>query len=561
MPVASIRIIHTSDIHGCLFPYDFYHKEDATGSISRVKTYVDSLRKVYGENLLLLDSGDILQGQPTFFYSSFIEPQHGNLAAKVMNLMQYDCIAIGNHDIETGHAVYDKFREELSCPLLAANIINTKTGEPYFKPYHIIRRQGIKIAVIGMMTPTISYWLDEKLWEGMKLLSIKECASMYVSMVKEREKPDIIIGLFHSGWEGGLSLQQIKENVVREIAETTEDFDLILFGHDHKACCKSIINKTGKKVFCVNPSSDANMVGDIEICIEKNTSVSHKNTNLDIEINAKLVSMAEINPDEDLVQKYNADYQKTSDFTRKEICKTRKTIRTRDCYFGSAPFTDFIHYIQMDISGADISFTAPLSYDETIYPGSICIGDLFNMYKYENLIYALSMKGTEIVNYLEMSYDLWVNTMHSAEDGIMKTQTFTMGNRTYTFFKNLVFNFDSAAGIIYTVDVSKSVGNRIKILSMADGRPFLPDAFYKVAMHSYRGNGGTEFLTKGAGIPHHILKERIIFKSARDMRYYMMRELEKYGDKHIEALNNWKFIPEEWTLGAIERDRAAIFHD
>ncbi|WP_337668151.1 metallophosphoesterase, partial [Prevotella sp.] len=168
MRTVNIRILHTSDIHGCLFPFDFLHGKEATGSLSRAYNYIKSRRKTFGKNLLLIDSGDILQGQPTFYLSNFINTEKPNLAASVYNYMQYDCVTIGNHDIETGHLVYDKFNKELDSPLLAANIICTRTGRPYFKPYTVIEREGVRIAIIGMTTPTVPYWLNEELWQGMR---------------------------------------------------------------------------------------------------------------------------------------------------------------------------------------------------------------------------------------------------------------------------------------------------------------------------------------------------------------------------------------------------------
>ena len=213
----------------------------------------------------------------------------------------------------------------------------------------------------------------------------------------------------------------------------------------------------------------------------------------------------------------------------------------------------------MEVCGADVSFSAPLCFDEVFPEGPFRTKDIFNLYKYENQIYALMMTGEEIVRYLETSYDLWIDTMLSAEDHIMKIQTYEYEGQEYTFFKNLAFNFDTAAGIIYTVDVTQTKGRRINILSMSDGTPFSLNAKYKVAMHSYRGNGGTEFLTRGAGIPHEELRNRTVFRSPHNMRYYIQKEFENHGDMYLKADNNWHFIPTGWTEEAIRRDRNVLF--
>ena len=125
--------------------------------------------------------------------------------------------------------------------------------------------------------------------------------------------------------------------------------------------------------------------------------------------------------------------------------------------------------------------------------------------------------------------------------------------------QNYSFNFDSASGIIYTVDVTKPQGEKITITSMADGSPFRMDKIYKVALNSYRGNGGGELLTKGSGIPQEDLKDRIIFSTDKDLRFYLMNYIEKKGTMNPKALNQWKFVPEKWTVPAAQRDSEYLF--
>ncbi|KAA3935420.1 bifunctional metallophosphatase/5'-nucleotidase, partial [Bacteroides ovatus] len=117
----------------------------------------------------------------------------------------------------------------------------------------------------------------------------------------------------------------------------------------------------------------------------------------------------------------------------------------------------------------------------------------------------------------------------------------------------------SASGIIYMVDVTKPQGEKITITSMADGSPFRMDKIYKVALNSYRGNGGGELLTKGSGIPQEKLKDRIIFSTDKDLRFYLMNYIEEKGTMDPKALNQWKFVPEKWTVPAAKRDYEYLF--
>ena len=170
------------------------------------------------------------------------------------------------------------------------------------------------------------------------------------------------------------------------------------------------------------------------------------------------------------------------------------------------------------------------------------------------------MTGKEIRNYLEMSYDQWIATMRTPDDHIMLMDQRTNSKKEpYFVFRNLAFNFDSAAGINYEVDVTKEKGSRIHILSMADGTPFDNDRWYNVVMNSYRANGGGELLTKGAGIPQDQLTKRITYKSERDQRHYLTKAIEEAGNIDPKPNGNWRFVPDEWTKPALERDRKLLF--
>lgn len=550
--IVEIRVLQTSDVHGSFFPYDFIDRKPADGSMARVSSYVKELRKEYGNKLLLLDNGDILQGQPTCYYCNYIKPSMPNVAASVINYMGYDAQTVGNHDIETGHAVYDKWIREVKCPMLGANVIDTSTGQPYLKPYAIYVRDSVRIAVIGMLTPAIPNWLSYNLWEGMRFDDMVESARYWIEYVKEKERPDVVIGLFHSGWDGGITTNKYQENETLRIAQDVPGFDLILYGHDHKSNKHVVKNAIGATL-CMNPSSNAEYVCDASIKITfENGSITSKT------VTGRLADIRQQPVDKDFMANFKSDIDSVNAFVNRKIGTFTNSVYTRDSYFGNSAFCDFIHNLQLEITGADISFNAPLSFDACIKAGDIHVSDMFNLYKYENQIYVLRMTGKEIHDYLEMSYALWTNTMAGPDDHIMLLDQNGNGSSGYGF-KNLAFNFDSAAGIDYEVDVTKPEGNKIKIKCMSDGSPFDETKWYKVAMNSYRGNGGGELLTKGAGIPHDSLQSRIVYESERDQRYYLMKEIEKAGTMTPRPNTNWRFVPEEWTSEAIRRDKALLF--
>lgn len=550
-----LRMVETTDVHGCFFPFDFIEQRPMRGTLARVSSYVKKLRQQYGDNLILLENGDILQGQPTCYYYNYVATDVPNVAAEIVNYMGYDVQTFGNHDVETGHKVYDKWSREISCPVVGANIIDRKTGRPYVKPYTVLQRDGIKIAVLGMLTPAIPNWLDEELWSGLAFEDMMETARLWVKYLREEEKADVIVGLFHSGWSGGISTPQYVEDETEAVAREVPGFDVIFFGHDHRRRIETVVNVAGDSVHCVNPSCNAVAVGDVSIRIE----VDKNNKLINKKITGSIHDVCNEEVDNEFVEKFQPSIARVKDYVDRPIGVIEDSIHTRDCFFGSAPFADLIHNLQLAITGADVSFNAPLSVNVSVPKGEIRMSDMFKLYKYENMIYVMRMTGQEIRKHLEMSYDLWVNTMTSDDDHILLLDDRSRIDMQKCGFKNLTFNFDSAAGIEYEVDVTRPNGSKVRILRFSDGRTFREDEYYRVVMNSYRGNGGGELLTKGAGIPRDSLKSRIIYQSEKDQRYYLAQEIEKMGRISPKANGNWRFVPEAWAEPAIRRDKELMF--
>lgn len=552
----NLKVIATTDVHGCFFPYDFIKGGPMKGTLTRVSTYINRLRKEYGDRVIMLENGDILQGQPVCYYTNFIKTKEPNIAAKVVNYLKYDAQAFGNHDIETGHNVYDKWVKDLNCPVLGANIINTATGLPYTKPYTILHKGGAKVAVLGMLTAAIPNWLNESIWQGLRFESIVSSSKKWIDIIKKKEHPDVIIGLFHSGWEGGITTPDVHEDEAKDVARQVDGFDMIIFGHDHCRRDTIVTNNYGHKVLCLDPSNNAINVADANIHLTiRNGKVASK------DITGKLVNICNEEPDKEYDRTFQADIDSVKKYVDRKIGVFSSPVHTRDCFFGSSSFIDFIHNIQLDITGADISLNAPLTFDSQINAGNVTMADMFTLYRFENRLYVLNMTGEEVRKLLEMSYDLWVNTMHSKDDHIMLLDNDAMNDNQRCGFKNLTFNFDSAAGIDYEVDVTKGNGHKVNIQQMSNGQPFDAHKWYKVVMNSYRGNGGGELLTKGAGIPKDSIQKRIVYQSELDQRYYITKEIEKLHTVNPQPNNNWKFVPEDWAQPALKRDRHLIFGD
>lgn len=546
----TLHLVETSDVHGNFFPVNMLNGHQTRGSMARVASYVDNLRQKYGDDVILLDNGDILQGQPLNYYYNFVDTLSANIAAQVVNYLGYDAQTIGNHDVETGQRVYDKWISETRCPLLGANVVDVQTGKPRLKPYTIIERRGLRVAIIGLLTPAIPNWLEPELWPGLRFENMVESARKWVKVVREQEKADLVVGLFHSGWDGGIVTPDYREDDTKRVAELVDGFDVIFFGHDHTPHC----SRAGNNVLCLDPANNAMQVAEATVEVVRNNGVVvGKN------VSGTITDISGMPVDSTFMSHFASHLSAVREWASQPIGEFANDIYVRDAFFGPSPFIDFIHNIQLKLTGADVSFNAPLSFNGAIKAGKVTVADMFSLYKYENKLYVMRLKGSEIRKHLEMSYDLWVQTMNSPDDHLLQLNNLSANDSQRMGFSNLLFNFDSAAGIDYEVDVTQPDGHKVRILRMSNGKPFSEDAWYNVAVNSYRGNGGGELLTKGAGIERDSLRSRVVWQSERDQRYYLTEEIRKLGNVAPTANSNWRFVPEEWTKPAAQRDRELLF--
>ncbi|MBN2893325.1 MAG: bifunctional metallophosphatase/5'-nucleotidase [Bacteroidales bacterium] len=556
-----LKFITTSDIHGAIFQYDFIEDEITSSSLAQIFTYITEQRQTPDQEIILLDNGDILQGQPIVFYSNLFYSKNNDfnhICSQVMNYMQYDTATIGNHDIEAGHEVYDKLREDFNFPWLAANAIDIETGEPYFEPYTIIHRKGLKIAVLGLITPAIPMWLPESKWQGIEFEDMIETAKKWVPYIKETEKPDLLVGLFHAGIDYTYNRQSPtthrNENASILVAQQVPGFDIIFAGHDHQENNLLFEDIEGNEVLLLNPKSLANFVSiaTVEMRFNRETNKYEK-----YDITGINLQMNFCDTNSEFKAKFEKQINTVKKYVSEPIGSFTRSISSRESLFADTGFVDLIHRIQLDYTQADISFAAPLSFDSVIRKGTIYVRDMFKLYKFDNLLYTIWLTGREIKDYLEFSYGLWFSTMKNINHTLLN---FKQNHKGELVMAEKYYNFSSAAGIIYTVDLKALYGQKIEIQSMASGEAFDFTKRYKVALNSYRGNGGGGHLIEGSGISHVELHNRIITKSEKDVRSILMEWIKEKGEITPNALGQWRAIPVSWWHKGRQKSLKILFN-
>lgn len=550
----SLEIYATTDLHGMLLPFDNTEGEETDHSLANLASVVESKGN---ENIILLDNGDILQGDPLAYYYNFIDTASTHVIADILNHLGYDAASVGNHDIEAGHPVYDRVRSEYNFPMLAANAVDINTGEPYFRPYTVIRKKGLKVVVFGLITPSVPRWLPESLYRGIRFENMVSTARKWMPAI-QAEDPDLVVGLFHSGM-GDESDRGDDENSTLAVAMNVPGFDVIFCGHDHRQDVKEVTDTEGNKVLVLDGGSRAEAVMNVTVTMEKNTEGRRKPA-----VSGKIIQMNTLPISEDFLKRYSESSAKVKEYTSEIIGRSTATVTTRDAYFGPSAFVDLIHLMQLDLTGAQISLAAPLSFDQSIAEGDLRIRDMYRLYRFENFLYTVNMTGGEIDRHLEHSAGQWFRTMANSNDYMLNyrmddNSTPVIVNGTARL-RNPSYNFDSAMGIRYTVDLSKPQGARVNITALDDGTPFSYSDSYTVAVNSYRANGGGGHFP-AAGITSKELEGRIVSATERDLRYYMTEWIREKGTISPVPMSQWKLVPEAWAAGAEKRERKLLFGD
>ena len=517
-----VTVCSTTDVHGAYFDSAYVDNMAAKTSLANVSSY---LKEIRGEGVqpVLIDVGDNLQGDNAAYYFNYVATDVPHVYPRIAAYLGYDAIVVGNHDIETGHDVYDRVARELTMPYLAANAAfdrdengradmdenpDGKTvSDSYFVPYCVVDRGGVKVAIVGMTNGNIKSWLADDIWRGMDFQIISEMVQPVIDRMIEKEKPQLVVLAVHSGTGAE---QPNRENEAQYLAATLRGVDIVLNGHDHRPVAREVENVNGGSVVLIDAGTKAVVVGQADFTLTvKNGKVVSKS------VDYKLVPMEKYPVDPDYVAAFKEDFNAVKAFAQRPIGQLSENIFLADALDGPSTYINLVQTVQLASSGADISFAAPLTSSGVVPKGVIEFQDLVSIYKFENQLYVVEMTGKQIKDYLEYSYKNWVNKSGPS------------------------YNWDSADGIRYEVSRKAPDGERVKILSMNDGTPFDLDKTYKVAMTSYRASGGGDLVREGAGIDPASL---VVVRKMKDIRSLIGDYIAAQKEIVPTVASNWKFV-------------------
>lgn len=524
--MVDINILATSDLHGRFVPYDYaINAADDSGSLAQVASLAKFFKKV--PNTILLDCGDIIQDNSSELFLN--ENLHPMIAG--MNEIGYDAITLGNHEFNYGMDVLKRIMKQSKAAVLGGNVYNPD-GTGVAKPYTIIEKSGVKIGIIGMVTPNITRW-DAANLKGYKVTNPVDETKRVIAEIKD--KVDVIVAAEHMGES---SEYGVKGSGVVDLANACPDIDVIVAAHEHKAVEGAYYNN----VLTVENKSGGQTAAVIKIRLKKHDNGKYKVA----ERESQLVDLKKWEPDPSVVNalsKYDEIAKNNANviigkLAGGDLVPPDEIKGIAQVQLQETPMLHLINEVQTYYSGAQVSAAACFNLAANMKAGDIKRCDTALIYKFANTLYKLEMTGAQLKKYMEWSASYY--------------NTYKDGDLTISFNPNIrAYNYDTFSGINYEVNVSKEPGNRIEHLTYKNGKPIKATDKITIAVNNYRAN--SHLLTYGAVFKEGEKLPKLLDKDihgeiggVRELIGDYIKNVKK-GVIKPEVSGNWKIIGNNWN--------------
>jgi 2',3'-cyclic-nucleotide 2'-phosphodiesterase (5'-nucleotidase family) len=505
----------TTDTHGRLRGWNYEsNAPDPVRGLSRAATIVDSLRRAAPGRVILVDAGDLLQGNSLTYLAARLAPAdapHPVIAA--MNAMQYDAAAIGNHEFNYGVPFLERTIHQAKFPFLAANAYRPDGGQAY-TAWTMVERGGARIGIVGATTPGSMAWDRDNLKGRVVIRDIVSELRLAVADVRAAGAAIVLVAV-HSGLDGASSYDTVttgvpSENVAARVAREVPGIDLILYGHSHQEMPDTTING----VLLMQPRNWATSVAVAHLALVRTAgkwSVASKDS--------RLIQAAGHAEHPAVLAATDAAHRATIAWVTAPIARTPVAWRADSSRVVDTPLIDLILETERKATGADLASTAAFSLDASLDSGAITAARLQALYPYDNTLRVVRITGRQLRDYLEHSARYY----RTGADGTPTIDPTVPG-----------YNFDIVAGADYTLDLSRPVGQRVTRLDFK-GRAVAPTDSFTLALNNYRQTGGGGYAMV-SGAP-------VVYDKNEEIRQLLVDEVKRRG-----TVNPWNYFTRNWRI-------------
>ncbi|MDQ5844708.1 MAG: 5'-nucleotidase C-terminal domain-containing protein [Acidobacteriota bacterium] len=513
-----IVILGTTDLHGNLFPIDYYTDKKDNRGLAKIATLIKQVRKE-NEHVVLVDSGDTIQGTPLAYYHNKKNNKPPDPMMLSMSALRYDTMTVGNHEYNFGLKVLEKARSEANFPWLSANTYNKETNTTHYKPYLIKDVGGVRVGILGLTTPGIPNWENVPNYAGQEFHEPLVEAKKWVPIMREKEHADVVVITMHMGIEEDLRTgvlnpgQVLNENQAVTIAKQVPGVDLIFMGHTHRDVPSLYING----VLMTQANHWGRHLARADVYMENNANKwrVYARSARTIPVDDKVEADAEILK---LAEPYDRE---TQAWLSQPIGESAAELSATDARFKDTAILDLIQRVQLEAGKADVSMAAVFNPQASIAKGQVTVRDIAGLYVYENTLVVMEVTGQQLKDALE----------HSAK----YFKTYEPGKSPAELVNEKIpaYNFDLAEGVTYELNIRKPIGQRIENLQF-QGRPLAPTQKLRLATNNYRINGGGGY-TMYKGAP-------VVYRSSEEIRELIIDWVERHKTIPTEPTNNWKLV-------------------
>lgn len=527
-----LQILATSDLHGKFDPWDYaLNEESKSGSMAQIATAVKELRT---ENTLLVDAGDTIQDNSAdLFFDEEIHPM-----VLAMNEMKYDVWVTGNHEYNFGGDVLKKIISQQKAAVLTGNVKDAE-GNPLADGYTIIEKNGVKIGVIGMVTPNITRW-DSANLEGWTVTDPVEETKKIISEIKDQT--DVLIAVMHMGMNNEY---EVKNSGATDLANACPELDLIVASHEHQLIPGEEVNG----VLVVMNKNSAATLAEVHLILEKQEDGSWDV----VDRTSESLDMSKYAPDEELMAKLAPYDERAREdaavvigrLEGGDLAPENEIAEIPTAQIQDTALIDLINEVQMYYTDADVSAAALFNMNANLKVGDIRKCDTALVYKYANTLYKLEMTGAQLKQYME-----WTASYYNTWKPKDLTISFNPDMRAY--------QYDMFAGVNYEINIANEPGSRIQNLTWPDGTPVKDEDVFTIAVNNYRASSqlltAGEVYKEGDALPKLLeIDVRGEVGGVRELIGLYINEV-KGGVLTPSLDNNWKIVGNDWD--AAKHDEA-----